>query len=164
MNTQENFQSFNIECLNSKDSRIKAIINIWTNKEINPTIVDIDTKKPYTYQGIFEVTYIEYKDSENVSFLTKDIRKFEAFYKLYKQTENKNIRMLIKGCSIENYMVKFLVNTLFTMKLEMGVRVDYSTPTIGIFEEEEDVNQIATVQEQKAYYHRWLKSIEGLPY
>lgn len=72
--------------------------------------------------------------------------------------------MLIKGCSLEYYMVKFLTNTLFTMKLSLGQRVDYSTPTIGIFEPEKDVKNIVTIEKQKKYYNTWLESIKGLPY
>ena len=107
---------------------------------------------------------MEYKDSENKIFKTEDIRTFDAFYKLYKITEDENIKMLIKGCSLEYYMVKFLTNTLLTMKLYLKQRVDHKTPTISLFEPEYDIKKVATIENQKAYYNQWLKSIEGLPY
>ena len=33
MNNRENFQSFNIECLDSKDKVFKVVINVWTEKK-----------------------------------------------------------------------------------------------------------------------------------
>lgn len=164
MNNRENFQSFNIECLDLQDKVFKAVINVWTEKKTNPTITNISTKKSLTYQGIYDVVCMEYKDSRQKKIKIEDIRTFEAFYTLYSVTEIENIRMLIKGCSLEYYMVKFLTNTLLTMKLNLGQRVDYSTPTISIFEPENDVKNIVTIEKQKNYYNTWLESIKGLPY
>lgn len=163
MDNRENFRSFNIECLDSQDKVFKAVINVWTEEKTNPTITNISTKESYTYQGIYNVVYMEYDDSRK-KIKIEDIRTFDAFYTLYSVTETENIRMLIKGCSLEYYMVKFLTNTLFTMKLSLGQRVDYSTPTIGIFEPEKDVKNIVTIEKQKKYYNTWLESIKGLPY
>lgn len=132
-------------------------------KKNNPTITNISTKKSFTYRGIYDVVCMKYKDSRK-KFKIEDIRTFEAFYTLYLVTEIENIRMLIKGCSLKYYMVKFLTNTLLTMKLNLGQRVDYNTPTISIFEPENDVKNIVTIEKQKNYYNTWLKSIRGLPY
>lgn len=161
---KDEFLSFTIECLNSKNVKIVATINIWAKKMTNPTIINITTNEPYTYEGTYNVVYMEYKDSENKIFKTEDIRTFDVFYKLYRMTENENIKMLIKGCSLEYYMVKFLTNTWLTMRLYLGQRVDYKTPTVSLFEEEKDVEKVVTIEKQKAYYNQWLKSIEGLPY
>ena len=163
VSNKDNFKSFTIECLNSKNEQIKAIINVWTEKKSNP-IISFNENESYTYAGIYDVLYMEYKDSENKIFKTEDIRTFDAFYKLYKITEDENIKMLIKGCSLEYYMVKFLTNTLLTMKLYLKQRVDHKTPTISLFEPEYDIKKVATIENQKAYYNQWLKSIEGLPY
>lgn len=51
MNNRENFQSFNIECLDSKDKVFKAVINVWTENIDNPIIDDIVDNKKYEFQG-----------------------------------------------------------------------------------------------------------------
>lgn len=63
MDNRENFRSFNIECLDSQDKVFKAVINVWTEEKTNPTITNISTKESYTYQGIYNVVYMEYEDS-----------------------------------------------------------------------------------------------------
>ena len=51
MNNRENFQSFNIECLDSKDKAFKVVINVWTENIDNPIIDDIVDNKKYEFQG-----------------------------------------------------------------------------------------------------------------
>ncbi|QYN42103.1 hypothetical protein [Gilliamella sp. ESL0443] len=162
-NNMEN-QFFQIECLNSNGLKIKATINLDIKQEKNPTIIDLKTREPYTFQGDYKVYYFIYNDEEGRTFKEKDIRTSDAFYKLYKDTDSYNIKMLIKGCSIDYYMVKFLKNTLYAMKLSLGERVDYKTTKVSIFSSEEDIEKVVTLEEQNAYYNQWLKSIEGLPY
>ena len=52
-NNMEN-QFFQIECLNSNGLKIKATINLDIKQEKNPTIIDLKTREPYTFQGDYK--------------------------------------------------------------------------------------------------------------
>lgn len=164
MYNRDNVNCFKIKCVDSQQEIINAVINVWSEKKHNPTIIDLSSNQPYSYQGLYDIVSMEYIDANDKIFKIEDIRTFDAFYKLYSLTTINNIKMLIKGCCAQYYMVKFLTNTLLTMKLSLGQRVDYSTPTVSLFAPEEDIKQIVTINEQKNYYCTWLESIKKIPY
>ncbi|TWP23666.1 hypothetical protein ETU10_05390 [Apibacter muscae] len=150
--------------MNFQHKILDASINIWTENIENPTIYDIVENKKYEFQGKYEVFFLEYHDETGNSLKNYSDRIGSAFYGLCIKIEQIELKLLIKGCVLSNYIIPRLQYSIYTTHLTLGKRIDKEFVRINLFDPEEDVNQIATVQEQKAYYNQWLKSIEGLPY
>jgi hypothetical protein len=163
MTERQNLQNFKIECL-SNDKYLNATIRIWIEKIENPTVNDIITDKTYNFQGKYYIFFVEYQDENGLILKNESDRINNAFYGLCKKVENENIKMIIKGCSLGYYMIPRLHNSIKTIKLTLGERVDSQAEVVCIFDPEEDVNKIVTIDKIIKYYNEWLETIKGLPY
>lgn len=153
----EDFQKFKICCLNSNKEQITAEIKCW--KEVQRNITFDDVFYPYII-----LHYFEYKDDNGLIEKSSGSRVGDAFNDLYAKLQNKDVKMLVKGCSLKYYKVKHTYNTLYTHQLNLGERVDYKSPKVNIFETETDITQVVTMEEELKYYKKWLESIIDIPY
>ncbi|MDM1409040.1 hypothetical protein [Myroides sp. DF42-4-2] len=157
LNYKINMQEYIIECLYF-DKKKPAKIFVWEEEEENPSIIEYKDNTTFQYIGSFKVLHIKYIDDIN-EIEVSDIRTYEAFCKLVKNLEAKNIRMLIKGCSLQYSMVKALKSTMFTVKLRLGNEINFQKDKVNIFEKEMDVSKIVTLEEQDAFFNKWLDSL-----
>ena len=165
MNNRENFRSFNIECLDLQDKVFKAVINVWTENIDNPIIDDVVENKKYEFQGEYQIFFLEYRDETGIHYVNFSDRVSNAFYGLCKKIEQRKIKLLIKGCSLGYYMIPCLQYSIYTTPLILGRRIEKRFMRISIFEPENDVKNVVTIEKQKNYYNTWLESIKGLtPY
>lgn len=163
-NINENLKTYDIECSNSNQKKINATINIWIEKKMNPEIQDIIENKIYKFSGQYDIYIIKYQDEDGNHFIANSDRLNNAFYSLCKLVENENIRMLIKGCHLQYYMIPRLKNTIYCTPLTLGKRLENNFLKINIFDFELDINKIVNIQRQKKYYEEWLDSIKGTTY
>ena len=61
-------------------------------------------------------------------------------------------------------MIPRLQCSIIAQPLTLGKRTSFSDKLVYIFDKEEDVPKIASVDEQMKYYRQWLESIIGVPY
>jgi hypothetical protein len=151
MNNRENFQSFNINCLNSQNRKFKATINIWTENINNPFIDDIFENKKYEFQGKYQIYFFEYLDETGIRYINFPDRVSNAFYGLCKKIEKTEIKLLIKGCSLGYYMIPRLQYSIYTTPLILGRRIEKELSRISIFEPENDVKKIVTIENKNIF-------------
>ena len=164
MNNKENFESFNINCLDSKNRSIEATIGIWTQKIDDPEITDLIFNKKYKFNGTYKIYFIEYIDELGNIFENSSDRLSNAFYGLCTKVEKNSIKMLIKGCSYGYFMIPRANYSLYTVKLDLGERLSKNPIKVNIFTPKDSSDKIVTVMELHEYYDKWLESIKGLPY
>ena len=61
-------------------------------------------------------------------------------------------------------MIPRLQYSIKAQPLILGKRASYPEGLVYIFDKEEDVSKIVSVDEQMKYYDRWIESIIGVPY
>lgn len=164
MNNKENYQSFNINCLDSKSQGVEARIDIWRQKIDNPEIDDLIFNKKYKFEGTYEIYFIKYIDDLGNIFENSSDRLSNAFYGLCTKVEKNGIKMLIKGCSYGYFMIPKANYSLYTVKLNLGERLALKPIKVNIFSPKDSSDKIVTVMKLHEYYNLWIESIIGLPY
>ena len=164
MNQKDNFSEFKIKTLVGNTDVIDATIYLWTEEKENPTITDYVKEETYKLEGTNQLYIMEYKDEQN-NYLKVDSERISiSFYSLRKLLEIKNVKLLIKGARIDCYMIPRLQYSIKAQPLILGKRASYPEGLVYIFDKEEDVSKIVSVDEQMKYYDRWIESIIGVPY
>ena len=164
MNQKDNFSEFKIKALVGNTDIIDATIYLWTEKKENPTITNYVKKETFTPNGTVKLYVMEYKDLQNNYLRVESHRISISFYSIRKFLEDKDIKLLIKGARIDCYMIPRLQYSIKAQPLILGKRASYPEGLVYIFDKEEDVSKIASVDEQMKYYDRWIESIIGVPY
>lgn len=164
MNVKNNLETFHIKCLGQNKKNISATIEIWTEKIENPEIEDTIDNKTYNFKGIFKIFFIKYSDETGKVDINKSDRLSNAFYGLRKKIEKTGIRMIIKGCNINFYMIPQLQYSTKAVELKLGERFHRENRKFSIFQSEEDISTITTIEEQINFYNKWAQSIKEIPY
>ena len=164
MNQKDNFSEFKIKTLVGNADVIDATIYLWTEEKENPTITDYVKEETFTPNGTVKLYVMEYKDLQNNYLRVESHRISKSFYSIRKLLEDKDIKLLIKGARIDCYMIPRLQCSIIAQPLTLGKRTSFSDKLVYIFDKEEDVPKIASVDEQMKYYRQWLESIRGVPY
>ncbi len=164
MDNKEKLQTFEVKYINSANVINKSTIKCWFEAREDPEVYDLVYDKHYNFKGKFRIYVLEFIDEKENIFSNESDRLSNAFYGLCKKLEKNKIKLLIKGCNIDHWMIPRLQNSIKTVKLTLGKRTTTNDPIVMIFEPEDDLNKIATVDEQLEYYDKWLESIKGVPY
>jgi len=117
----------------------------------------INTEIDFALFSFFEsdnrfVILFEFKD---IFIEVNDIYPFFALVKLREQLEKMKIFLLCKGSRIDVYPSGMSAIGFFAYQTEFG---KHATQLVSIWEEELDVEVIATVKTQKQYHQKWLES------
>ena len=80
---------------------------------------------------------------------------FLALIKIRIELEKLGIRILCNGSRIDVYLSGMTLSTLKAYELKIG---EPARKLLNIFEPTEDIDKIATINEQKAYWETWLDS------
>jgi hypothetical protein len=163
MDEKESLQTFNVKCIDYRNEINDSTVQVWYKTIENPEVYDIVYDKLYKFSGNFRIYCLEYRDTKGNVFQNESDRLSNAFYGLCKKLEKHKIKLLIKGCNIDYYMIPRLQYSIKAIKLILGKRTDKNDTLIMIFDLEEDLSKIVTVDEQLQFYNKWLESIKGTP-
>lgn len=164
MEKKEEQRTFEVRYMDSKNKIGKATVECWFETRENPEVCDLVYGKQYKFEGRFRIFVLEFTDEKGAVVGNESDRLSNTFYGLRKKLEGEGIKLLIKGCNVDYWMIPRLQYSMKAIKLTLGKRTSTDDPTAGIFEPEEELNKIATVDEQLKYYDKWLESIKGLPW
>ncbi len=164
MDKKEKQQTFGVKYMDSENVINKSIIKCWFEIKENPEIYDLVHDKYYNFKGKFRIYFLEFIDEKGNIFSNKSDRLSNAFYGLCKKLEIEGIKLLIKGCNIDYWMIPRLQYSIKSIKLTLGKRTTIDDPVVMIFESEDNLNNIATVDKQLEYHNKWLESVKDLPY
>lgn len=108
-------------------------------------------------------TLVEYID-EQEHLAEVDAHTYSAFNRIRERLNLNDKWLLVKGGRNDVHPSGRQLSWIYAYKLVLGKRVDPQKDLVIIFEPELDYNNIASIQEQKEYYKKWLESIKGIPY
>ena len=82
---------------------------------------------------------------------------FSALLDIRKELEKRNLKILCNGSRLDVYPSGAALGSLKAYALKMG-KVATRDDLVLIFESTNDMTKIATIDEQKNYYRKWLDS------
>jgi hypothetical protein len=85
---------------------------------------------------------------------------FSALLIIRKELEKMEFKILCNGSRLDVYPSGAALGSLKAYALKMG-KVATRNDLVSIFEATNDVRKIATVDEQKEYYRKWLDSVRS---
>lgn len=94
--------------------------------------------------------------SKSKKILVEDDFPFFALVKIRKELEELGIKILCNGSRIDVYPSSMGMMSLKGYELRIG---EPATRLLNIFEPADDINKIATVDEQKLYFENWIKDL-----
>ena len=96
----------------------------------------------------------------DISICKEDNYPFLALAKIREELEIKDLKILCKGSLLNVYPSGAALPFLKAYELQLGKAVTQKD-LIFIFDPVSDVDKIATVKEQKAFYLKWLESVKN---
>jgi len=121
------------------------------NGEFNNAIIEIiDNKHEVEISLLFDQTRI--RESDTFPFI--------ALQRLNKYLEDKNMKLMVKGCRRDVHPSGAFLIGFNAYMLTMGKQAS-RTEIVNIFEPESNIEAIGTVEEQNKYYKDWLNSLKN---
>jgi len=108
------------------------------------------TQKGAKVQLEFISTYTEIKVEDDFPFL--------ALIKIRMELEKLGVKILCNGSRIDVYPSGMGMMSLKAYELKLG---EQAKKLLNIFEPTEEIDKIATIEDQRLYFENWLKSLKG---
>jgi hypothetical protein len=104
--------------------------------------------------GIVTVSY----EAGGEKIIKQDAYPFLALVAIRKELEEREAKILCKGSQLNVYPSGAALSSLKAYELELGKSVGRENLVV-IFDPVPDVSLIASIDEQKRFYNRWLESV-----
>jgi hypothetical protein len=133
--------------MNKENYKVKVAIGNNETKECQLTLLKLGTKD---YQLELEIDSLNYKAINTFPFI--------GLQMIRKNLEKTEYKLLCKGSRFNVYPSGSLLRGKMAYALTLG-RSPERNEMVIIFDEESDINSIATVDEQNKFYDNWKKSL-----
>jgi hypothetical protein len=151
---------------NSEYQQERKAMEIDIKKSSLKTFVDgnlYESEVSRTY--INHILRLSYSGNEiGLNVTVDDVYPFVALQKMRLELGKRNALLMCKGARTDVYPSGGQMSGVGALQLVMGRRAKTPDDVVNIFDPEDDVSKLGTVDEQKAYYSQWVESISGLPY